>query len=133
MHYFGPKVKNCSFLKVSGHFQKKLIEKSKFKAFTGSSLTFWARGAARSGTGGCRGRSSLPCTHVGRACKKPPCFVENWMNFLKMLVLTLNWPELLRYNRLKLPFLFFFLVSTFQSILGLNGLITCSDGLRDAL
>ena len=33
----------------------------------------------------------------------------------------------------KVAIFVFFLVSTFQSILGLNGLITCSDGLRDAL
>ena len=42
-------------------------------------------------------RSPLSCTHVIRVCKK----------ILKMLVLTLNSSQLLRYNRLKLSFLFF--------------------------
>ena len=43
------------------------------------------------------------------------------MNFLKMLVLTLNSCQFLRYNRLKLRFLFF-LNANFSGIPGLNGL-----------
>ena len=31
------------------------------------------------------GQSPLPCTHVSGACKKQPCFKENWMDFPKML------------------------------------------------
>ena len=68
-------------------------------------LTLSAQRAAGSGIKGCRGRSLLPCTHVRRVCKKQLCFEENWMNFLKMLVLNLNSLYLLRY---KLRFLSFF-------------------------
>ena len=38
------------------------------------------------------GWSPLPCSHVGRACKKQPSFEEISINFLKMLVSILNWP-----------------------------------------
>ena len=77
--------------------------------------------AAGSGTGGCRGQSPLPCTPMGKACKKPFFFEENWMKFLKMLVLTLNSLKLLRQKRLKLRFLFFFFyMPIFQSIFKLN-------------
>ena len=71
------KQKKCGFMKVSIHFQKKEVKQSKFKTFTGSALTLSVRRAAGSGTGGCRGRSRLPCTHGDRACKKPTCFKEN--------------------------------------------------------
>ena len=108
-HCFGPKPRNWSFLEVSAHFHKKEVKKSKFKTFTGSSLTLLTQRVAGSVTGGVRGWSPLPCTHGDRKCKKPRCFRENWMNFLKRLVLTLNSRYLWRYNRLKLklPFLFF--------------------------
>ena len=33
-----------------------------------------SRRAACSDTGGCRGRNPLPCTHMGRACKKTTLF-----------------------------------------------------------
>ena len=77
-------------------------------------LTLWARRATGSDTGGCRRRIPLPCTHMSRTCKKQPIFEENWMSFLKMLVLTLNSPQLLRYSRLKLLFLLFFLNANFS-------------------
>ena len=102
------KQKKCGFIKVSIHFQKKEVKKSKFKTFTGSSLTLSTRRVARSDNGGVRGRSPLPCTHVDKACKKTPCFKENWMNFLKMLVLTLTLRQLWRYIRLKLMLRFMF-------------------------
>ena len=54
-----------------------------------SQLTLWARRAAGSDTGGWRGRSPLPCTLMGRACKKQHCFEENWINFQKISVFTL--------------------------------------------
>ena len=79
------------------------------------SLTLSAPRAAGSDTNGCRGRSQA-------VLKKLRCFEENLMNFLKMLVLTLNSPQLLRYNRLKLRFLFF----PEMPIPGLNGLILSS-------
>ena len=71
------KQKKCGFMKVSIHFQKKEVKKSKFKTFTGSSLTLSTRRVARSDNGGVRGRRPLPCTHVDKACKKTPCFKEN--------------------------------------------------------
>ena len=104
------------------NFQDNTFEHKHMERFFKPALTLWARRATGSGTGGCRGCSLLPCTHVGRACKKTPSFEEDWMGVLKILVSTLNSPELLRYNRLKLRFLFFFLMSIFQCIPGLNGL-----------
>ena len=68
----------------------RLHKKTSFWGYIWDVLTLSARRAAGSGTGVCRGRSPLRCTHVGRAYKKQPCFEGNWMNFLKMLVLTLN-------------------------------------------
>ena len=82
----------------------RLHKKTSFWGFIWDVLTLSARRAAGSGTEGCRGRSPLRCTHAGRACKKQPCFEDNWMNFLKMLVLTLNSHYLWRYNCLKLRF-----------------------------
>ena len=93
------------------NFQDNTFEHKHMERFFKPALTLWARRATGSGTGGCRGWSLLPCTHVGRACKKQPSFEENWMDVLKILVSTLNSPELLRYNRLKLCFLLFFNVN----------------------
>ena len=53
-----------------------------------------------------QGAEPLPCTDVGRECKNRLCFEENRMKFLKMLVLTLILPQLLRCNRLNLHLLF---------------------------
>ena len=86
------KWKSAIFLKFLLIFKWNRQKKRKFKTFTGSSITLWARRAAGSGTGGCKGQSPL----------------QNWMNFLKMFVSTQNWPELLRGDRLKLHVLFFF-------------------------
>ena len=44
---------------------------SKEGKHTFNSLSRWA---ACSGTGGCRGRSPLSCTHMGRTCKKTTLF-----------------------------------------------------------
>ena len=70
MHCFCPKIKNCNLLKVSAHVRKKYTKNSKFKIFWGSSLTLSAIQAAGIGAGCYRGPSSLPCTHMGRACRK---------------------------------------------------------------
>ena len=100
----------------------KLTKKRKFKSFSSRSLTLWARPAAGSSTKSLRGKSFLPCTYVSTACKKQLCFEENWRNFLKMLVLSHNLPYLLRHNRLRLHFLFFFEMPIFERIPVLNGL-----------
>ena len=89
-------------------------------------LTLSVRRVAVSGTGGCSGRSLLPCTHMGRACKKQRWFEENWMSFLKMLVLNLNSPHLLRYNRLKL-LLLFFLNASFLKYSGTEWVKCCEE------
>ena len=49
----------------------KLIKKSKFKSFAGSSLTLcgWPPAGSRK-IGGSRGRSPESCTDAGRACRK---------------------------------------------------------------
>ena len=57
---------------------------------TTSSVSLSAGRVTGSDTGVCRGQSNLLCTHVARASKKSPCLKGNLMNFLKMLVLTLN-------------------------------------------
>ena len=78
------------FFETFSSFPNEIDKKSKFKTFTGSSLTLSAWRFAHSGTRACRGQSPLSCTHDGRACKEQRSFEENLMNFLKMLVLTPN-------------------------------------------
>ena len=57
-------------MEVCCSFQKKYIKNSKFKSFAGSSLTLSAWRVAASGTVGGKGQIPLPCTQVGRVCKK---------------------------------------------------------------
>ena len=76
-------------------------------------------GAADSRAGGCTGLSLLPYIHEGRTHRKSGCLEENQMNFLKILVFTLDSSQSLRYDRLRLHF---FQMSIFQSNTGQNGL-----------
>ena len=85
---------------------------SKFKSFTGSSLTLWPWWATSTSTRVFRWQSILPCTHVGRAWERRSCFEESWTNFLKMLVLTLNSIYLLRYSSL---IFFIYIFSNFSN------------------
>ena len=82
-------------------FPKETDKNSKFKLFTGSSLTPWTPEAA--------GRSS-------KCCRRWNCFEENWMKFLKMLVLTLISSEILKCCLLKLRVFFFFKHQFFKVI-----------------
>ena len=71
--------KKAVFLKflLNVSFTNESDKKRIFKSLTLSSLTLCARGVAVKSTGGFRGYGSFPCTHVGTACKKQPCFEEN--------------------------------------------------------
>ena len=52
-------------------------------------------------------------SQMGRARKKQSCFDNNWTNFKKILILTLNSSKFSRYNRLKLCFFIFLFVVAF--------------------
>ena len=67
-----------------------MTKNSNFKTFTASPLTLSARRAAGSTTGCCNvvcWQNPLLCTYMVRAYKKQYFFGQNWMKFLKMLVL----------------------------------------------
>ena len=96
------------FLEIFSSFEMKLTKRKKFHPFTGSSLTLRSGRAPGRTTGGFKRRSPLLCICIGTACEKQPPFQKNWTNFLKMLVLTLNLRQPLRYNHLKFYFLFLF-------------------------
>ena len=94
------------FFKSFSSFPNDIKKSSKFKSCTGSSLTLWLWRATGTSTEVFRWQSVLTCTHVGRAWERQPCFEENWTNFLKKLVLTLNSTYHLRYS--SSIFFFFF-------------------------
>lgn len=66
----------------------------------------WTPQTTANSTGSCRGQSPLQSTHVGKARKKQSYLKEFEWKIIS--VLTLNLPYFLRYNRLKLYFLFIF-------------------------
>ena len=103
-------MKKYRFWKVSPYFMMKEARKSKFKTFTFSSLTLSVQRVPNSNIGGCWSRRALQCTHVIGACKSN--FFWRKLNDFSVDV---------RYNRLKLRFLLFSLMS-FLSIPRLNGL-----------
>ena len=115
------KSQKMQFFKSFSSFPNDIKKPSIFKSCTGSSLTLWPWRATGTSTEVFRWQSVLTCTHVGRAWERQPCFEENWTNFLKKLVLTLNSTYHLRYSSSNFFFLRIY-IQIFQIVLMLNGL-----------
>ena len=114
-------MKNCDLLKVRSW--KKCTKQSKFKLFSGSSLALSALQVPGSRAGGCRKQNPLLATYVGRA---PIKIMLLWRKFNELSEnISLDSKFILVFEIWQFQvadFFFFFQMSIFQNITGLNGL-----------
>ena len=103
---FGLKVKKCRCWNVSPHLKMKMTKNSNFKTFTASSLTLSYRRDAGSTTGRSILAEPSAVYSYGQSVQKTT-FSQTKLNEISENVSSLNLPQSLRYNRLKLNFLFF--------------------------